>query len=202
MTNYIAKMRIGKHGSLIPCQKGVLLSNNSLKNLKIYLQETYSTETMDLNYILTDRLNQDVIENVFGYLRAMGGQDVRPSALQFKYRLKWYILGKHSRDIFCKNGNTRTDDDVTLVDASDLDGQVLDQDDFPVVEAAAIDSSELAAFFGNERDDEFELSLRDFTVSTDSDDCEKTFEDDDSMDVTDKNQVTNSSKCLGWIVQD
>jgi hypothetical protein len=45
-------------------QKGVLLSITSLKYLRNDLNELYGT-----SYILTHRLNQDSLENLFGQLR-------------------------------------------------------------------------------------------------------------------------------------
>lgn len=54
--------------SLLPFQKGILMSNNSLKGLHRYVQERYGME-----YILTYRLNQDIIEHFFGAMRAKGG---------------------------------------------------------------------------------------------------------------------------------
>jgi len=43
----------------------------------------------------------------------------KPSALQFKYRLRWYVLGKHSADMMTENCNTENDD-VSLVDSVDF----------------------------------------------------------------------------------
>jgi hypothetical protein len=48
-----------------------------------YLQETYKLE-----YIVTYRLNQDVLENFFSYIRGMGGANEHPSPLDIKYRLR------------------------------------------------------------------------------------------------------------------
>jgi hypothetical protein len=56
----VSKMIVGNHKSLIPFQKGILLSNNSLTELYQYLHSEYNLE-----YILTYRLNQDILENFF-----------------------------------------------------------------------------------------------------------------------------------------
>lgn len=48
-----------------------------------------------INYVLTRRLNQDVLENFFGVIRAKGGLHDHPTSLEFKYRLRSYVLGKN-----------------------------------------------------------------------------------------------------------
>lgn len=89
MSEFIKSLRVGKHKSIIQFQKGILLSNASLEQLYDYLKNKY-----DVEYIITTRLNQDVLENFFSYIRGMGGPNDHPSPLDFKYRLRWYILGK------------------------------------------------------------------------------------------------------------
>nr|CAH7759843.1 unnamed protein product [Callosobruchus chinensis] len=101
MSDLVNSMRVGNHKGIIPFQKGILLTSRSLKALLPYLQEKYNVE-----YILTSRLNQDVLENFFSYIRGMGGANDHPSPLDFKYRLRWYILGKHSAAIFTESRNT------------------------------------------------------------------------------------------------
>lgn len=39
-------------------------------------------------------------------MRGMGRTNDNPTAYDFKYRLRWYILGKHSSSIFVSNANT------------------------------------------------------------------------------------------------
>lgn len=101
VTNIISKMRVGKHQTLIPFQKGIILSNNSLEHLYDYLNENYNLE-----YIITSRLNQDILENLFSYIRGMGVTNDHPHPLDFKYRLRWFILGKNSDALFTENTNT------------------------------------------------------------------------------------------------
>lgn len=64
----------------------------------------------EMSYITTNRLNQDVLENLFSYLRAMGAANDRPTALNIRYRLRWYILGKYSADTFTEKNNTTVHD--------------------------------------------------------------------------------------------
>nr|CAH7736811.1 unnamed protein product [Callosobruchus chinensis] len=60
MTEVINIIRVGKHKNFIPFQKGIILSNKSLIEMFEYVSEKYKVE-----YVLTSRLNQDVLENFF-----------------------------------------------------------------------------------------------------------------------------------------
>lgn len=68
--------------TLMPFQKGILMSNNSLRNLFSDIRIKYNVK-----YIITRHLNQDVLENCFSYLRGMGAANTHPTPLNFKYRL-------------------------------------------------------------------------------------------------------------------
>lgn len=84
----ILELRTPGKKSMLPFQKGILISNESLRGLYKYLKSNYNFE-----YILTNRLNQDVLENFFIHIRSKGGLHDHPSALEFKYRLRSYLLG-------------------------------------------------------------------------------------------------------------
>lgn len=99
-------MRVGQHKILLPFQKGILLSNVSLVNLFKYLKSMYQVD-----YIITYHLNQDILENLFSYIRGMGGSNDHPTPLDIKYRLRWCILDKHSASVFTVNRNTEEDID-------------------------------------------------------------------------------------------
>lgn len=88
MTNFMYKMRVGGHKNLLPFQKGVILNNTSLQQLLPYLQQKYRTNDFKLTYILTNRLTQDWLENLFSFLRAIGAANNQPSALNLRYRLR------------------------------------------------------------------------------------------------------------------
>lgn len=123
VTEVIKNLRVGKRNSLLPFQKGILLSNASL--MRLY--EDVTNQNKDITYIMTNRLNQDVIENLFAYIRAMGGCFDHPTPLQFKYRLRWYVLGKYSSDVFTNNSNTNiqdTDDETCLTSDINFDNEV------------------------------------------------------------------------------
>lgn len=106
MNKFILKMRVGNKTCLVPFQKGILVTNNSLKQLLAYIKDKYSDKNFQPQYIITRKLCQDVLENFFSYLRAMGATNDHPSPLEFRNRLKWYILGKHSKHAISVRGNT------------------------------------------------------------------------------------------------
>lgn len=74
-----------------------------------YLKEKYSSEGFQVKYLFTRRLNQDILENFFAYLRSMGGSYDHPTPVEIQHRLKWYILGKHSGHVLSTRENTEGD---------------------------------------------------------------------------------------------
>lgn len=109
MNEYIEEMRVGQRTSLLQFQKGILLSNRSLQQMFAHIQEKYSSETFEVKYLLTSRLNQDILETFFSYLRSMGGTHDHPTPVEVQHRLKWYILGKHSEHVLSVGKNTEGD---------------------------------------------------------------------------------------------
>lgn len=120
MSDLMKKLRVGSNRSLLPFQKGIIVSNSSLTQLLPYLQEKYNKPDFKISYIFTNRLCQDVLENFFSYIRGMGCGYDKLSALQFKYRMRWYVLGKHSYDMLTDKSNTEEDEDVSLIDSADF----------------------------------------------------------------------------------
>lgn len=84
------------------------MTNRSVKLLLEDTQRRFST-----TYILTYRLNQDVLENFFGAMRAKGGLHDHPDPLQFKYRLRSYILGRNEGS-YSTFGNVEGDDTPSI----------------------------------------------------------------------------------------
>lgn len=72
-------------------QKGVILSRQSLLGLYEMLRTNYNLE-----YIMTQRLNQDCLEHFFGCIRQISGAQDHPDAVNFKYRLKKLLLGRET----------------------------------------------------------------------------------------------------------
>lgn len=75
----------------------------------IYIQQKYLSEEFDVKYILTRRLNQDILENFFSYIRSMGATNDHSTPVAVKNRLKWYILGKNSEYVVSQQKNTQGD---------------------------------------------------------------------------------------------
>ena len=109
MTEVMTAMRVVRHRALLPFQKGIIITNKSLEGLYHYLVTTYNLE-----YIMTRRLNQDVLENFFSNMRSMGAVNTNPDAISFMYRLRWYILGKNSSGALTQSKNCEEDEDDKL----------------------------------------------------------------------------------------
>lgn len=90
----VKNMRKINSNTLLPFQKGIIISIESLKNLFLDLQKDFN-----VNYILTYNLNQDPLEGLFSIMRAIGGLHDHPSALQFRYRLRNYLMGRNDEII-------------------------------------------------------------------------------------------------------
>lgn len=119
MNEFIMEIRVGQRNSLLQFQKGILLSNQSLQAMFVYLQNQYSSETCNIQYVLTRRLNQDILENFFSYIRSMGSGYDHPTPVEVKNRLKWYILGKHSEHVLSERRNTENDSCDSLTTETD-----------------------------------------------------------------------------------
>lgn len=84
------KVKPQKKRSLVPFQKGIIQSSRALKYLYKHLRIQLKTK-----YVLTRRLNQDILERIFGYLRSKGGGlNDHPTPLEWKYRIRASIVGK------------------------------------------------------------------------------------------------------------
>ena len=106
MIEMMKSSRVGKFRKLLPFQIGVIISSKSIQSLYLELTELYS-----IRYILTRRLNQDVIEHSFGIIRQMGHGYVHINPVNFKCRLKSYILGR-TNIIISRHQNTKLADNL------------------------------------------------------------------------------------------
>lgn len=104
MSTFIEDSRVFGSKTLLPFQHGILLTNKSLIGLFDHLSKLF-----EIQYLLTAKLNQDVLENLFSFIRSMGRTNDHPDALQFKYRMRWFIMGKHSSTMLSVKTNTAPD---------------------------------------------------------------------------------------------
>ena len=81
-----------------------------------YLKDTY--KDIGINFILTNRLNQDILENLFAYLRATGATHDHPSAFDIQRRMRLFILGKHSGIILSSGIDTEGPTEPNLINIS------------------------------------------------------------------------------------
>jgi len=88
MFEEILDLRVGKSRTIYPFQRGLLSSIESLKGLYFELSATQ----MNISYVLTNRLNQDYIENFFSMVRQAGKYSDNPSAVDAKKRIKLVAL--------------------------------------------------------------------------------------------------------------
>nr|AGL76355.1 transposase [Drosophila buzzatii] len=110
MSSLILNMRVGRNTTLLPFQKGILQTNNALRML-------FHDIKGNVAFLLTYRLNQDVLENFFGLIRARGGMHDHPDRQEFKYRLRSYLLGRNV-GVLSNGANVAADDTPDLESAN------------------------------------------------------------------------------------
>lgn len=115
MTNLVKTIKFKDLQSAMFFQNGIIISNEALEGLFQYLKETFG-----VNFLITRRLSQDVLENFFGFVRSMGALFTHPDALQFKYRLRLYLLSKHSNTVFSNNTNCEQSDEHEVTFSSEI----------------------------------------------------------------------------------
>ena len=85
----VRNLKVGDREDLMDWQKNFLITCEALPKLFEQLQELYP----EISYILTTRLLQDALENLFGRLRYLAGNDTRFGSLKFRRLLRSLILG-------------------------------------------------------------------------------------------------------------
>lgn len=70
----------------LPCQQGIIRNIYSLRGLLT------DVRAQGLRYVLTARLNQDLVENLFSRLRAIGGANTHPCAAEAEMRLRQLLI--------------------------------------------------------------------------------------------------------------
>ena len=81
------KSIVSSKKSLLPFQKGIVISSKSMISLFKDLKDRY-----DISYIITRRMNQNVIEHFFGIVRQMNRTFDHPCPVCFQQRMKNFIL--------------------------------------------------------------------------------------------------------------
>lgn len=92
VNNVFRTMRCCNKNQLQIFQKGVLITNSSIKALL----EDLKKRLPGIEYLLTHKVNQDCLENFFSHLRLKGGFNDHPSPLDAMYRMRMIILGKNA----------------------------------------------------------------------------------------------------------
>lgn len=113
MMTTMNNVKVGNKNNMYPFQKGILVSCQSLLKLYQFLNAKFG-----LDYILTYRLNQDGLEHFYGYLRQMGSSHQHPSAVQVKFRLRAYLLGKNCELVGSNYNTEKENGDVSLSEMS------------------------------------------------------------------------------------
>lgn len=85
----ICNMRCNTKRSLQVFQKGMLMSINSLKQLFSEMKNKFQ-----ITYIITNRLTQNSLENLFSQVRSHDELNDHPTPLDSIYRIRMIILGK------------------------------------------------------------------------------------------------------------
>ncbi|KAK4295516.1 hypothetical protein Pmani_031930 [Petrolisthes manimaculis] len=96
-------------GKYLPFQKGIVISSKSVVTLYESLKERFN-----ISYILTRRLNQDILEHFFSVIRQMGRCYDHPTPLSFQQRLKLYIMGKDTA-VLASNTNTSEIETTSMI---------------------------------------------------------------------------------------
>jgi hypothetical protein len=98
MTRHMAGARFGGTKSLKPFQKGIIMTNISVKRLFDDLRNMPELSARTCQN-LTAGLNQDYIENFFSRIRGLGGFYDHPLPSSFKTRLRILLIASKSQDI-------------------------------------------------------------------------------------------------------
>ena len=96
MANMISKARVKNRKGLLPFQKGILIGIKSLMAMFQELKSRYP-----IRYLKTHCTNQDVVENFFSRVRALGATHTHPGPVAAKNRIRLLLLGNEA-DIIVK----------------------------------------------------------------------------------------------------
>ncbi|KAK3923436.1 Transposable element P transposase [Frankliniella fusca] len=110
MHNLMSTMRCTGKTFLQIFQKAIMLSITSLQLIRKEMEMRFKKP-----YILTHRLNQDLLENFFSQIRTRGGLHDHPSPMEAIWRVRMIILGKQS-------GIVQANNNANALESSKVDG--------------------------------------------------------------------------------
>ncbi|KFM75205.1 Transposable element P transposase, partial [Stegodyphus mimosarum] len=98
-------MRVGKTKHLLPFQKGFMMSIRSLLGLFSDMKQ------FGVKYLLTSKLNQDCLENLFSRIRGLGHFYDHPLPVDVKYRMRLLLLTHNDCQISLSNTSSVAPDE-------------------------------------------------------------------------------------------
>lgn len=109
----LSSLKIVGSKAKVPCIQGFILSINSLTRLYQELREKYG-----FKFLLSNRLNQDALENHFSIIRSRGGFRDNPNPLAFNATFK-QVMVQHLLDT-PKDANCKDDLTTFMLSLQDL----------------------------------------------------------------------------------
>ncbi|QQP52344.1 Putative LOC100575639, partial [Caligus rogercresseyi] len=104
MERLVFSMKVIGKTYQLPFRKGILISIRSTRAL------FNNIKTDGMKFLLTARLNQDCLENVFSRVRALTGNNHHPSPVEALRRLKILLIGKN-HDLILRNPAVEVEED-------------------------------------------------------------------------------------------
>ena len=90
MEKLIMTMKINTKKSLLPFQKGILISIKAIQGLFEDLRQSFG-----INFIFSTHVNQDNLENLFSRLRALRSNFQHPTPVETLRRLRILMIGQN-----------------------------------------------------------------------------------------------------------
>lgn len=145
---YFTKLeKVGSNGSISrpPCFDGLVQTINGI----LLYYRTEREENDDI-YILTNKLNQDALENLFGTFRQKGGYNLNPTGRIFRTNFRTYVVNNLIKP--AKEANYEDSYEELLIDENEENTNPVDTS--VVVPETAVTSVNLPQFFTDQSDEE------------------------------------------------
>ena len=111
---YLSKLTLS-NGRQVPCLEGWKMAINAVKLL---WHDLHNDKNMKFQFLLTNRLNQDCIENLFSIVRGRGGNGYNPSPEQFRGAFRQIIVDQLLQK--SESSNCKEDLDSVLLDLTSI----------------------------------------------------------------------------------